>query len=90
MARFSDDCSVKVAMKATSRGQLSGEPQLDKAVQQWLDWDKVRLPLTRTLALLSLKTQMKCLGTPSHYFIYRTKLRHHGEGAIFQVTQKEW
>lgn len=28
-------------MEAASRGQVSGEPQLDQAVQRWLDWDKV-------------------------------------------------
>lgn len=28
-------------MEADSRGQETGEPQLDQAVQQWLDWDQV-------------------------------------------------
>lgn len=25
----------------------TGDPQLDRAVQQWLDWDRVSLPVNR-------------------------------------------
>lgn len=32
---------VTVDINANSRRQSSGEPQLDKALQQWLSWDKV-------------------------------------------------
>lgn len=35
-------------MNANSRYRSTGEPQLDKAVQRWLRWDKVSLlPGTR-------------------------------------------
>lgn len=65
-ARFREDWSgkvaVEVAMEARSRGPVSGEPQLDQAVQRWLDWDRVslRAGLWPTLTLLSL-TQLRCL-----------------------------